>query len=128
MKFVRCMAGFPTNPGSYFLGRAQIETPRELLQQVFPWLRKWQVRFRQRVSGKNWKNGGLDERDIAGDNFVKLLAHLRVVLLQDLAVLQAGQSIFEPSMLWHFYPGGGPQIGVVFALKTSVLPIHPPQS
>jgi hypothetical protein len=31
--------------------------------------------------------GGLDEDDLAADGFLKLVRHLRVVLLQDLAVL-----------------------------------------
>ena len=91
MKFIRCMAGFPTHPGSYFLGRAHFQPPTTIIQPVFPWLRNWEVRFRQRNLGKNWKNGGLDKPDIAGWKFTELLGYLRIVFLQDMAILQASK-------------------------------------
>jgi hypothetical protein len=88
MKFLRRMAGFAVYSGNYFIARAHIPVPPILLLKVFPWHSRWEVRFRQRQRGKNWANGGLDEQDLAGQYFIDLLAHLRVVLLQDLAVLE----------------------------------------
>jgi hypothetical protein len=94
MKFLRRMAGFSVNGGSYFVARAHVQPPLALLKKVFPWLLKWEVRFRARLSKKDWSQGGLDESDLAGQSFLNLLAQLRVVLLQDLAVLQPGNEPF----------------------------------
>jgi hypothetical protein len=46
------------------------------------------MRFEARSRRKSYVEGGLDEDDKAGQGFIKLLKYLRVVLLQDLAVLQ----------------------------------------
>lgn len=37
---------------------------------------------------RGWKDGGLDIEDMALVGFIKLMKYLRVVLLQDMAVLQ----------------------------------------
>jgi len=87
-KFMRRVAGFTTEEGGYFLPRAQAEPPTELLGKIWPWIEGWKERFRMRSLRKTWDQGGLDEDDIAGQGFLALLCHLRVVLLQDLAVLQ----------------------------------------
>jgi hypothetical protein len=44
--------------------------------------------------GKVWSEGGLDQEDLALEGFIKLIKYLRVVLLQDIAVLQASESLF----------------------------------
>ena len=62
--------------------------PPELLQKIWPWVEEWEERFRKRSLRKTWEEGGLDEDDVARQGFLALLCHLRVVLLQDLAVLQ----------------------------------------
>ena len=82
------MAGFPTKPGAYYLPRAAHTPPTELLSLVWPWIEAWEVRFEARSRQKSYAEGGLDEDDRAGQGFIKLLKYLRVVLLQDLAVLQ----------------------------------------
>jgi hypothetical protein len=87
-KFMRRVAGFTNDNGGYFLPRAQVAPPPELLQKIWPWVEEWEERFRKRSSRKTWEEGGLDEDDVAGQGFLTLLRHLRVVLLQDLAVLQ----------------------------------------
>jgi Centromere DNA-binding protein complex CBF3 subunit, domain 2/Transcriptional activator of glycolytic enzymes len=87
-KFMRRVAGFTSDEGGYFLPRAQAAPPAELVQKIWPWVEEWEERFRQRCSRKTWEEGGLDEDDVAGQSFLTLLRHLRVVLLQDLAVLQ----------------------------------------
>lgn len=87
-KFMRRVAGFTSEEGGYFLPRAQVVPPPELLQKIWPWVEEWEERFRKRSLRKTWEEGGLDEDDVAGQGFLALLCHLRVVLLQDLAVLQ----------------------------------------
>ena len=87
-KFMRRVAGFTSDEGGYFLPRAQVVPPPELLQKIWPWVEEWEERFRKRSLRKTWEDGGLDEDDVAGQGFLALLSHLRVVLLQDLAVLQ----------------------------------------
>ena len=87
-KFMRRVAGFTSEEGGYFLPRAQVSPPPELLQKIWPWVEEWEERFRKRSLRKTWEEGGLDEDDVAGQGFLALLCHLRVVLLQDLAVLQ----------------------------------------
>ena len=87
-KFMRRVAGFTSDEGGYFLPRAQAAPPPELLQKIWPWVEEWEERFRKRSLRKTWEEGGLDEDDVAGQGFLALLRHLRVVLLQDLAVLQ----------------------------------------
>jgi hypothetical protein len=48
---------------------------------------------------KTWEEGGLDKDDVAGQGFLALLCHLRVVLLQDLAVLQPTYP--DLPFFWH---------------------------
>lgn len=88
IKFMRVTAGFSAAGGDYLLPRAGIVPPVPLQFMVWPWVEQWELRFRRRAQKKNWSQGGLDQTDQAGHNFIKLLLHLRVVLLQDLAVLQ----------------------------------------
>jgi hypothetical protein len=88
VKFLRVAAGFHATQGSYYLRRAALLPPASLQLQIWPWLEGWEERFNCRIERKCWKEGGLGEDDLAGHNFVRLLKHLRVVLLQDLAVLQ----------------------------------------
>jgi hypothetical protein len=87
-KFIRRMAGFQKEEGSYVLPRAGYEPPAGLQRQIWPWLEGWLARVQARVQGKGWKAGGLAQADKAAENFLKLLGVLRSVLLQDLAVLQ----------------------------------------
>jgi hypothetical protein len=88
IKFLRTMAGFEARPGSFYLARATHQPPDALLREVWPWVEEWEERVRLRGEGRNWENGGLDQDDVAAKKFLQLLRYLRVVLLQDLAVLQ----------------------------------------
>jgi Centromere DNA-binding protein complex CBF3 subunit, domain 2 len=97
LSFMRRTAGFQHAPGGYFLPRAGVEPPQSLKRLIFPWLEDWEVRFKNRAAGKRWKDGGLDEDDIAGQQFLKLLKQLRIVLLQDLAVLQPSKCLIPIS-------------------------------
>jgi len=105
-EFLRVVAGFSTASGDYFLARAAHEPPYALQKQVWPWIEAWEPRFEARARRCSWAEGGLDEDDLAADGFLKLLRHLRVVLLQDLAVLQPRY----PALLFYAYaPFCGPE-------------------
>lgn len=87
-QFMRIVAGFSGTAGDYFLTRAVHEPPATLQRQLWPWIEAWEHRFEARTRRKQWCEGGLDDDDLAGDGFLKLMRRLRVVLLQDLAALQ----------------------------------------
>ena len=92
VKFLRKVAGFYGTHGDYFLGRAQLSPPKSLLAQVWPWIEGWRERLDALGhSGRPGAEGGLDDDDTAAEGFLSLLTHLRVVLLQDLAVLQPSE-------------------------------------
>jgi hypothetical protein len=87
-QFMRIVAGFSASSGDYFLARAAHEPSPALQKQLWPWIEEWEPRFEARACRRCWAEGGLDEDDLAADGFLKLMRRLRVVLLQDLAVLQ----------------------------------------
>jgi hypothetical protein len=93
VKFLRTVAGFSGAGGGYYLARAEIEPPESLSKQLWPWIEYWEERFLRRAEGKRWAKGGLDANDMAGQAFLRLLKHLRTVLLQDVAVLQPCESL-----------------------------------
>lgn len=78
VRAIRALADHPVEGGRYYIARAEVEPPRELLNKVFPELGKW-------------LNGGSERSKIGPYNdtkdFLELLAYLRVVLLQDAAML-----------------------------------------
>ncbi|KAM4067976.1 centromere DNA-binding protein complex CBF3 subunit [Hirsutella rhossiliensis] len=64
------------------------------------------TRFEARARRQCWAEGGLDDDDLAADGFLKLMRRLRIVLLQDLAVLQ----LRYPSLPFFAYaPFSGPE-------------------
>ncbi|KAG1049061.1 hypothetical protein G6F43_008591 [Rhizopus delemar] len=77
---MKSLAGFNGQQHSnYFLPRAVIKPSLALQRLVFKDIEYWKERF----------NIGYDiQEDIAGPNFLNLLAHLRVILLQDSVVLK----------------------------------------
>src|SRR5438045_5987243 len=87
---MRLLAGFQRDPSTYFLCCNSYELPALLLQQIWLWIEAWEARFRVRHSAKKvmWEQGGLDDDNFGGKSFLRLLKHLRRVLLQDLAILQ----------------------------------------
>ncbi|KAM4061819.1 centromere DNA-binding protein complex CBF3 subunit, domain 2 domain-containing protein [Hirsutella rhossiliensis] len=105
-QFMRIVAGFSASPGDYFLARAAHEPPYVLQKQLWPWIEEWEPRFEARARRQCWAEGGLDDDDLAADGFLKLMRRLRIVLLQDLAVLQ----LRYPSLPFFAYaPFGGPE-------------------
>jgi hypothetical protein len=99
-QFMRIAAGFSGTSGDYYLTRATYEPPDALQRQLWPWIEEWEARFEARARRCRWAQGGLDEDDLAGDGFLKLMRRLRIVLLQDLAVLQPR----FPSLPFFSYP------------------------
>jgi hypothetical protein len=85
---MRIVAGFSASPGDYFLARAANEPPYVSQKQLWPWIEEWEPRFEARPRRQCWAEGGLDDDDLVADGFLKLMRRLRIVLLQDLAVLQ----------------------------------------
>jgi hypothetical protein len=82
---MHCVAGFPKEPGQH-LPRAAIEPPEVLLREIYPFVEEWRRRFRARTTRKkSWAQGGLDDNGLA---FLTLLKRLRVIVPQDLAILQ----------------------------------------
>ncbi|KAM4057400.1 centromere DNA-binding protein complex CBF3 subunit [Hirsutella rhossiliensis] len=105
-QFMRIVAGFSASPGDYFLARAAHEPPYVLQKQLWPWIEEWEPRFEARARRQCWAEGGLDDDDLAADGFLKLMRRLRIVLLQDLAVLQ----LRYPSLPFFAYaPFSGPE-------------------
>src|SRR5467141_3169679 len=94
LEFLRSMAGFGRKPGKFYLPRANKEPPSSLQQQLFPWMEEWEGRIMLLKQGKSLGAGGLDQEDLALEGFIKVVKYLRVVLLQDMAVLQAGECLF----------------------------------
>ena len=76
---IKALAGFDINfQANYYLPRAKEEPPEKLACQVWPQIDGWLQQFTE----------GTNEPDLAGQGFLKLLKHLRGVLLQDSVLLR----------------------------------------
>lgn len=93
LQFLRSMAGLGKKAGRFYLPRANYTPPESLQQKVFPWVAQWEERIAQFKAKRAWADGGLDEADLALEGFIQVMKYLRVVLLQDMAVLQVGEYI-----------------------------------
>ncbi|EAS32210.3 uncharacterized protein CIMG_13776 [Coccidioides immitis RS] len=121
-KFVRAMAGFDSRtPGNFYLPRARVPVPESLERAVWPWVDDWMRWFEsydaqdpnsclqgpelRRFSDQSgpWDQPRgpsavrLDRDDLAAQGFLRLLHHLRTVLLQDSVILQP---LFPGHPLW----------------------------
>jgi Centromere DNA-binding protein complex CBF3 subunit, domain 2/Transcriptional activator of glycolytic enzymes len=125
-QFMRVVAGFSPSAGDYFLARAAHEPPYGLQKQLWPWIEEWEARFEARACRQTWAQGGLDEDDLAADGFLKLMRRLRLVLLQDLAVLQPRY----PALPFFAYaPFCGPEWdGFAVAVQADAIAGAEPQS
>ncbi|KAF4609718.1 hypothetical protein D9613_011981 [Agrocybe pediades] len=89
------VAGFNAQrQSSYFLACNFLEPPKELLQQIFPWVEEEQAALQQRID----EYGLSRAKDNTLTSFLSLLLFLRRVLLQDSAVLYSKHpelSIFQ---------------------------------
>ncbi|ADV24725.1 Hypothetical protein CGB_J1690W [Cryptococcus gattii WM276] len=78
LKAMRVLAGFPKKKGAYHLSR-DIHVPKELADQVFPWLDNAEVEL---------SDSSREEDDKAGRAFVDLLRYLATVVVQDAPFLR----------------------------------------
>lgn len=85
------LAGFSTNANGFFLPRASIDPPEELLALVFPELNGWLER--------NESGEGID-MSISTTQFLATMVFLRVVLLQDSVFLKKKYPT-KLSQLWE---------------------------
>jgi hypothetical protein len=96
---MRVVAGFSRTAANYHLRRAAVQPPAALKARIWPWVDSWLARYSASiVSDRSFFNGGLDDSDIAGKQFLDLLAWLRITMLQDAAVLQHQFPLFP---LWQ---------------------------
>jgi hypothetical protein len=72
------MAGFPPDECAFYLPRACLQPPDSLITKIFPDLDQWMYRHKE----------GIDcEKNFALEGYLHLLSWLRIVILQDAAVL-----------------------------------------
>ncbi|KAF5324667.1 hypothetical protein D9611_004415 [Ephemerocybe angulata] len=79
------LAGFNgERKDSYYIARDELKPPEQLVSAIFPWIEEEEVAYRSRL-----EDHGPDARDNALVYFLSLLRILRVILVQDLAVMAA---------------------------------------
>lgn len=76
--FMRAVAGFPQTPGNYYLKRGYAVPPDALVSKIWPWVDEALAMY---------ERGDIKKVDLCGIEFLRLLKKLRVVFLQDAAVL-----------------------------------------
>ena len=73
-EFMRVAAGFSCTGGNYHLKRATIQPPAALLGRIWPWVDIWLERYHVSITTQSsFMDGGLDDCDIAGKQFLELL-------------------------------------------------------
>jgi Centromere DNA-binding protein complex CBF3 subunit, domain 2 len=78
---MRSMAGFKPDGMGDYLPRAQVQSPDSLLRALWLWIDAW---FHPDPAGPQ----DPDQDDMAGQGFLRLLAELRAILLQDSVLLR----------------------------------------
>ncbi|CAN6611856.1 hypothetical protein TRVA0_005S00122 [Trichomonascus vanleenenianus] len=78
---IRAFAGFHPQYGFYHLRRDAVEPPDELKKLIFPGVDELLVKQKEKNKGPE------HQRDLAAEQFLKLLIELRRVILQDAAIL-----------------------------------------
>ncbi|KAN0085565.1 Transcriptional activator of glycolytic enzymes domain containing protein, partial [Elaphomyces granulatus] len=94
-KFMRKMAGFPEQAGSFSLPRAEVEPPPELTRQIWPEVDEWLAKMEAFRPGSRYNQ--VQQMDLAGSGFLQLLRILRTVVLQDSTVLRP---LFPDHPVW----------------------------
>ena len=94
-KFMRKMAGFPEEAGSFSLPRAEMEPPPELTRQIWPEVDEWLAKMEAFRPGS--RHNQVQQMDLAGSGFLQLLRILRTVVLQDSIVLRP---LFPDHPVW----------------------------
>jgi hypothetical protein len=112
LEFVRSSAGFaPRAQGDYYLPRAKITPPSSLVNALWPWIDQWQAWFNRNLGKPDSINTSYgdpplipllpeeeDRTDLAAQGFLKLLAELRIIILQDSVLLRTE---FPQHPLWR---------------------------
>ena len=75
-----CHAGYSEGKDSYYLPRSSILPPESLRKKIFPWADRI-------LSLVHKNNKHLSDKEMAAVGFLKSVIRLRVVLLQDLVML-----------------------------------------
>lgn len=88
-KFMRVMAGHPSQMGCFEITRANIRPPDELLTMIWPKLDIWKGRFGPQAGQIN---------DLAAAGLTSLLFYLREVILQDSVALR---QMFPGNPVWN---------------------------
>lgn len=86
---MRAVAGFGSTPGNYFLKRGVATPPESLQRKIWPWIEGVLAAY---------ATGKIANADLAGMQFLELLQELRVVILQDAAILietSPGMSVWK---------------------------------
>jgi hypothetical protein len=78
-QYMRSVAGFGATAGSYHLKRAVPKPSDGLLRQILPWVD---------AATQAYANDEIRPADLTGREFLGLLRELRIVFLQDAAILQ----------------------------------------
>ena len=78
--FLRHVAGHG-GMGSVFIVRAELDPPQALLRQVFPFVGRLKLQKQRTAAARGW------EWCTENDQFIDLMDHLALVMLQDVAVL-----------------------------------------
>ncbi|KAE8226620.1 hypothetical protein CF326_g7676 [Tilletia indica] len=95
---VRALAGFCAEGGDYYLPRTLLEPPASLSDQLWPQATREEAKVRERHA-----NGG--QTDQGALSFLELIKWLRVVLLQDAALLSTAYPLLP---LWSMPPFSSP--------------------
>ncbi|KAE8217270.1 hypothetical protein CF319_g8604 [Tilletia indica] len=95
---VRALAGFSAEGGDYYLPRTLLEPPASLSDQLWPQATREEANVRERHA-----NGG--QTDQAALSFLELIKWLRIVLLQDAALLSTAYPLLP---LWSMPPFSSP--------------------
>ncbi|KAG2211043.1 hypothetical protein INT45_001099 [Circinella minor] len=76
---IRAVNGFPTGKGRYWLPRALVQPEESLQRKIFPEVDDWLSKVESENDAK---------RSISAQGFLRLMKTMRVVILQDAAVLR----------------------------------------
>ena len=105
LDFVRSMAGFHhAGQSDYYLPRVKIVPPKALVRSIWPWVNEWLAWFEGQGEAPAATvtsfeaTMGEDRDDLAGQGFLRLLDHLRTIILQDSVIMQ--EQFFDHS-IWN---------------------------
>lgn len=90
-EYMRAVAGFSKGGGQFFVKQAEVPVPETLQRMVWPAIDDWTERFHMACAagqdGLLYKDGGVDNMNLAAQGFLALMTELRSIFLQDAAIL-----------------------------------------